>query len=135
MTGPPWEIRRQWMAAARQPDLAAQLLDILMALGDRVGISLQPGSQQPGDAYSNLFPEDYRRATVKPGSRLPGAQEYPSQPVIYPGESQGQRGRRPVTSWDGYVTGAAEAEDAPGADDYDRIFPAWYRRRCPGGGD
>jgi hypothetical protein len=95
----------------------------------------QPGSQQAGDAYNNLFPEHYRRATVKPGSRLPGAQEYPPEPVIYPGEGQGRRDRRPVTSWDGYVTGAAEAEDPPGADDYDRIFPAWYRRRCPGGGD
>jgi hypothetical protein len=141
MRGPAaWADRSAWMAAARDSGLAAQLADILTQMVDRaVGSpqpgSPQPGSPQPGDAYDRLFPADYRAVTTRPGSRPPGAQEYIPAPVVYTGESQGRPGRRPATSWDGYVTGAAEVDDPPGADDYERIFPAWYRVRCPGGGD
>lgn len=81
------------------------------------------------DEYSRLFPPS------KPLGPPQSAEEHYPGPVIYRGQDQGQRTRRPGASWDGYVTGAVPVDDLPGADDYVRLFPAWYRRRCPGGGD
>ncbi len=69
------------------------------------------------DEFARLFP---------PSAPLGGHQEYPSHPLIYPGEEQGQRDRQPRTAY---------AAAAPLSDDelYERLFgPAGDE---PGTGD
>ena len=112
MTGPPWEDRRQWMAAAANSDLAQRVLDILLQLTGGV----LPGAQA-GDEFARLFPP---HAPLGPPQ---GAEEYPSQSLIYPGEDQGKRTRR-VTTWDGYLqAGAPPGPDEMSDEEADALLP------------
>ena len=68
------------------------------------------------DEYSALFPP-----SAPLGAPLEGHVKYPSRPLIYPGEQQGQRKRQPRT-----------AAAAPLSDDelYDALFPPGYQRQA-----
>jgi hypothetical protein len=109
LSGPaPGPERREWMVVAAQPDLAQQVLDALLRLVDGVGAGSGP-SVDP--EFTHLFPPG------PGGSYVP-----PTPPLIYPGEGQGRRDRRPVTSWDGYMMASA----APGEmsdEEADALFP------------
>ena len=107
LTGPPAEDRRRWMAQAAQGDLAQQVLDVLLRLVDGAGAGVGP-SVDP--EFAHLFP---------PGPD--GGYVPPAPPLIYPGEGQGQRARRPVMSWDGYVSAAAPGEMSD--EEADALFP------------
>lgn len=61
-----------------------------------------------GDEYSSLFPPE-----APLGASLEGHVEYPSRPLIFPGEQQGQRNRQPRTA-----AAALLSDDEV----YDRLF-------------
>jgi hypothetical protein len=114
LSGPHVEDRRAWMAQAARSDLAQRVLDVLLQLVEQAG---------PQDEFSRMFPPN---APLGPEV----GPEYPPQPVVYPGEDQGKRTRRPVTSWDGYTQASApEMSD----EEADRLLPprsaAEYERR------
>ena len=73
-----------------------------------------------GDEFSSLFPPH------DPLGPELGHEEYPSQPLIYDGNSQGQRNRKPRT-----------AASAPLSDDdlYAALFPPEYQRQAAEGWD
>lgn len=79
------------IAEARRPRHVQARTQLIDALDSALG----------GDEFAGLFP---------PTSPLGGEHEAePDGGLVYPGEEQGQPGRRPVTSWDGYVSAATSS--------------------------
>ena len=109
LSAPPEQVSRQWRVEAAQGDLGQRVLDILMRLVDELSGGAGDSSVDP--EFRRLFPPS------PPGSYSP-----PAPPLIYRGEGQGQRGRRPVTSWDGYTMAAAGAGGISD-EEADALFP------------
>jgi hypothetical protein len=117
------------IAAVREGRIGAETAVewLLLRASERARISAgqQAQDQEEDVLFDALFPEAYRKITLKPGGQLP--EEYPP-PRAHEGGRQGKRIQR-VTSWDGYVLGS----DGD-LGDYYELFSEAYKRRQPGWG-